>query len=324
MRKPLNRLLGRIVAIGTRRDFLRAAGFVLAGGLGSTLAAATAAPKAGLFLVGGPSLDHLGEPDTYHELIKRARNPGKPRVSFVTSASVIFRKKRMDEHLASFQNAGVDPKNVHVISIMKADDAPEITRDTPFAVAPEDRKALGVALEFLRHDDVVFLDGGDQNRLVPVLKSARLDADGPSAWDLLARRYREDDAFLLGGTSAGSAAMPRRMIHEDTVNLPEPAQYRGFNLPGLEGIAIDTHYDFRGRVWRFPAFMRKVGDRVGLGLPENGGIYLFDGVAEVFSVGTHEHTVAAQIHRGGVAVEKKYRPGERFALADLRAEALTG
>lgn len=305
----------------TRRAFLNAAGLLLAASPVRASGAVRPLPKAGLFLVGGPSLDHALEAETYRALMRRARNGTGSTIAFVTSASSIFRRERMDDHLAKFVRMGARASNIHIVSIMKSDDSPEVLRDTPFAVRPDDRRALADAIHLLKTDDVVFLDGGDQKRLVAVLKSARLDASQPSAWDVLAKRYVEDPDFLLGGTSAGAAALPRRMIHEDNITKPETDQYWGFNLPGLERIAIDTHYDTRGRIWRFPAFLRKTGDVLGLGLPENGGLFLRDGIAEVFSTGAPDREVALQFNHPDGETERRFRPGQRFALDAMRARA---
>jgi cyanophycinase len=308
----------------TRRAFLRSTGLTLA--VSTALAldevrAAAVVPKAGLFLVGGPSVDHALEGETYRELMRRSRKGTGATISFVTSASSIFRRKRMEEHLSAFVRMGAEASNIHIVSLMKQDDSAEVIRDTPFAVRPDDRRALADALRFLQTDDVVFMDGGDQKRLVAILKSVRLDDGNPCVWDLIAKRYRDDPSFLLGGTSAGASALPRRMIHEDTVTKPEKDQYWGFNLPGLERIAIDTHYDKRGRIWRFPAFMRKTGDILGLGLPENGGLSIRDGIAEVFSTGAPDREVAVQLNHPDGEAERRFCPGQRFALAELLSRA---
>lgn len=133
-------------------------------------------------------------------------------------------------------------------------------------------------VEQVRMADMIFFSGGDQVRLAEILNGSPL---------LAAVRERFAQGATVAGTSAGAAAASDPMLydgdaygfHKGSVGFAP-----GFNL--LPGVAIDTHFVGRGRLPRMAQFLASKRCRLGIGLPEDTGIFIApDGTTRVVGTG---------------------------------------
>lgn len=168
-------------------------------------------------------------------------------------------------------------------------------------------------LERLARLDLLFITGGDQERLARLLH-------GSAMHRLLLRRQR-DDGLVVAGTSAGAsilgAWMPGGGADEDSatpLDLSHDPIPRGLAL--LPGAVIDQHFTQRRRLARLIDLCSRGGGLVGLGIDEDtaaiirpgeslavvgsGSVTLVDGRA-AHAVGPGEPVVslrALNLHRG--------------------------
>jgi cyanophycinase len=159
----------------------------------------------------------------------------------------------------------------------------------------------------------VFLSGGRQKRLMEWLKKPIPKANGNNqAPDTLLRQlvaYHRRGG-LIGGTSAGAAALPDPMINDWTKEGEADIQ-EGI---GVLDKLVDTHTDARPeRLDR----LRKAAARlrvVGIALPECGGVYIRNG--HMRAVGAQPILIYHLPGRGFPRVPIQLTVGEDVALAD--------
>jgi cyanophycinase len=146
----------------------------------------------------------------------------------------------------------------------------------------EDHPADDLAtLERLRTADLVFMSGGDQERLTRFLLGTRFLA-------LLQQRYEEDDDFIIAGTSAGASAAGDPM-------LVQGQGWRGLRGDGIDvtpglglvpGVIFDQHFAERSRYPRLLHAVLRHPTCFGVGLSEETGLIIRPGQpAEVFGDG---------------------------------------
>jgi cyanophycinase len=121
-------------------------------------------------------------------------------------------------------------------------------------------------LEQLAGVDLVFMTGGDQNRLASLLH-------GTAAHRLLMRRQR-DHGLVVAGTSAGASVlgawMPGSSAKEDSatvLDLSDAPLARG--LAFLPGVVIDQHFAQRRRLARLMDLSSRYGGLIGIGVDED-------------------------------------------------------
>jgi cyanophycinase len=159
----------------------------------------------------------------------------------------------------------------------------------------------------------VFFAGGDQQRI--------LDRVVGSAFELALHR-RHGDGLVVGGTSAGAAAMSSIMIVSGRgltgPRLGGPAQGPGLSI--LRGAIIDQHFSERGRFGRLLAALAEHPGHLGLGIDEDTAL-LFD-EDELTVLGRGQVTV---IDAGGLSYNNASdltEPGTPLALCDLTLHVL--
>lgn len=135
-----------------------------------------------------------------------------------------------------------------------------------------------LTLTRLRAASLVFLSGGDQERLTELLL-------GTTFLELLRHRYQHDAGFVLAGTSAGASALGgqmlvagqgwRSLLHGGIEVVP------GLGL--LPHLLIDQHFAERARYPRLLHAVLAYPHLLGLGLSEETGLLLRGSqAAEVF------------------------------------------
>lgn len=129
----------------------------------------------------------------------------------------------------------------------------------------------------------VFFSGGAQEYIVDTLQPG-----GRETAMLAAIRAVFAAGGVVGGTSAGAAAMSQMMFRDAMDNLAVlKGQWRagqeydhglGFTAPGL---LIDQHFLKRGRIGRMLPALRALGCRRGLGIDENAAVVIRGASVEV-------------------------------------------
>lgn len=160
-------------------------------------------------------------------------------------------------------------------------------------------------LEMLEKADVIYFTGGDQVRLVEVLRDTE-------ALEIIKRRYHE--GAVIAGTSAGAAAMSEVMLArgsvEEGLNKGNVKVDRGLGL--LPHTVIDTHFVQRGRFARLLEVVTQDPSLTGLGISEDTAIVVRNGGREFDVVGSDNviifdgsevlHTNAREADRGEVLI----------------------
>lgn len=123
-----------------------------------------------------------------------------------------------------------------------------------------------------------FFTGGDQARIVELVKGTRVDQ---------VVRKRHAQGAVVGGTSAGAAMMPDRMIIEgDSATNPKVnAVEIGPGMGFLPGIVVDQHFSQRGRLGRLIAALVQQPAILGIGIDENTAVLVHGDEFEVVGAG---------------------------------------
>lgn len=118
------------------------------------------------------------------------------------------------------------------------------------------------AVEKIEQATGIFFTGGDQARIIELVKGSRVDK---------AIRARHAQGAVIGGTSAGAAMMPDTMIIEgDSATNPRvDVVDMGPGMGFLPGIAVDQHFAQRGRLGRLIAALVQQPAILGIGIDEN-------------------------------------------------------
>jgi len=127
-------------------------------------------------------------------------------------------------------------------------------------------------LERIRKCDAVMFSGGNQLRLTSIF-------GGTEFLEVLLKRYWEEPAFLVAGTSAGAMAMSNTMIYEGNATR---AHLKGevkitTGLGFIDDVIIDSHFEKRGRFGRLAQAIAANPSCIGIGLGEDTGMLITEG-----------------------------------------------
>jgi cyanophycinase len=138
------------------------------------------------------------------------------------------------------------------------------------ALAPLDEAKRNDLLQMLDHATGVFFTGGDQGRIIDVLKDDGL---------LAAFRARHHAGVVFAGTSAGTAIMSPRMITGNgdftVIDASKVETRPGLGL--LPGTIVDQHFLKRQRQNRLFALVLAHPDDLGVGIDEDTALLVEDG-----------------------------------------------
>jgi cyanophycinase len=153
----------------------------------------------------------------------------------------------------------------------------------------------------------VYFTGGDQNRIMDLLKDSEL-------YDALHHRYAEGVVFA--GTSAGTAIMSKTMLTgkgEATRLTPDLIETReGLGL--FEDVILDQHFLARQRFSRLFAVLMGSKEEIGIGIDEDGALAV-ENSRLVQVVGPEQ--VAVVIRDGDCDYATKIlNPGDAFDLQE--------
>lgn len=225
--------------------------------------------------------------------------------------------KRARERFVEWAGGG----GAHILVILWATSEPkesfdwirdELSAERPAQIegaplAPLTEATRAEFLEQLAKATGVFFSGGDQARVMDVLKDAELLA-------ALRARYRAGVAF--GGTSAGCAVMSTPMITGDgdftVIDGAKVDTREGLGL--LPGAIVDQHFLKRQRENRLFGLILNHTDLLGVGVDEATALLVEDGLrGEVAGAG--QVMLVDARREPGALVLRLFKDGERIDLA---------
>lgn len=170
-----------------------------------------------------------------------------PRIEIITSASLI------PEEVAEMYQEAFKALNIPTIGIMH--------------IKTEEDANKQEFLDRLHLAQAVWISGGDQNRLANIF-------GGSKALHILQKRYRDEDNFLIAGTSAGAMCLSQVMImgNIEGRNLAKGTVKLGTGLGFLNKLIIDTHFFVRSRFSRLLEAVAAFPDHLAIGLGEDTAI----------------------------------------------------
>jgi cyanophycinase len=158
-----------------------------------------------------------------------------------------------ENYLTAFSTLGC--KNVEVLYIRSKEDS-----ETEHAI------------NLIKNANCVMFSGGDQSKITDKI-------GGTTIHTILTERYKNDEGFVIAGTSAGAMAMANEMIAggsasesfiKGAVNM-----YKGLGL--IPELIVDTHFIRRGRFGRQSEAVAKFPNLTGIGLAEDTGMIIKNG-----------------------------------------------
>lgn len=135
-------------------------------------------------------------------------------------------------------------------------------------------------LERMRTADIVMFSGGNQLRLSATYGGTQL-------LKIVMDRFREEEMFVVAGTSAGAMAMSNTMIYEGNATR---AHLKGevkitTGLGFINDVIIDSHFEKRGRFGRLAQAVATNPACIGIGLGEDTGM-LITGLNKMEAIGS--------------------------------------
>ena len=127
-------------------------------------------------------------------------------------------------------------------------------------------------IQRIKEADAVMFSGGNQMRLTATF-------GGTEIYRTLQTRYKNEEGFLIAGTSAGAMAMSNTMIYEGNA---ANAHLKGAvkvttGLAFMGDVIFDSHFDKRGRFGRLAQAVATNPTCIGIGLGEDTGLLITEG-----------------------------------------------
>lgn len=158
-----------------------------------------------------------------------------------------------ENYLEAFAKLGCE--NVQVLDIRSREDA---------------EKSEAIAL--VRSAKCIMFSGGDQSKISKCLKDSEIH-------HILLDRYRNEEGFVIAGTSAGAMAMSAEMIAggSSRESFIKGAVALNKGLGFAPEVMFDTHFIRRGRFGRIAEAIAHFPNLLGIGLAEDTGLIIRNG-----------------------------------------------
>ena len=128
------------------------------------------------------------------------------------------------------------------------------------------------SIDLIKNADCVMFSGGNQSNITNKI-------GGTAIHRILLDRYKNDEGFVIAGTSAGAMAMTNEMISGGSASEAffkgSVSMYKGLGL--IPELIIDTHFIKRGRFGRQSEAVAKFPNLIGIGLAEDTGMVIKNG-----------------------------------------------
>ncbi|TYA55208.1 cyanophycinase [Formosa maritima] len=158
-----------------------------------------------------------------------------------------------DNYLSAFSALGC--KNVTVLNIKSKKDSEKEE-----------------SIQLIKNANCIMFSGGDQSKITNRI-------GGTTIHDILLNRYKNEEGFVIAGTSAGAMSMTNEMIAggspREAFVKGAVTMYKGLGL--IPELIIDTHFIQRGRFGRVSEAVAKFPDLIGFGLAEDTGMIIKNG-----------------------------------------------
>ncbi|WP_055443799.1 cyanophycinase [Lacinutrix himadriensis] len=136
------------------------------------------------------------------------------------------------------------------------------------------------SIDLIKTANCVMFSGGDQSKITDKI-------GGTAIHEILVDRYKNEAGFVIAGTSAGAMMMSQEMIAGGSASEAfikgAVTMYKGLAL--IPELIIDTHFIKRGRFGRISEAVAQFPKLVGLGLAEDTGLIIKNGMLEVIGSG---------------------------------------
>jgi len=172
------------------------------------------------------------------------------------------------------------------------------------------------SIELIKNANCIMFSGGNQSKITDKICGTTIHA-------ILVDRYKNEEGFVIAGTSAGAMAMANEMISGGSASEAfikgAVTMYKGLGL--IPELIIDTHFIKRGRFGRQSEAIAKFPNLIGIGLAEDTGMVIKNGndctvigsgMANVFDGNTLTHNN-----------EKILKEGTPMTMANLTIHVLS-
>jgi len=174
------------------------------------------------------------------------------KIVIIPTASSIP-KEVSENYITAFKTLGCT--NIHVLDIRSKKDSEK----------PE-------SIELIKTADGIMFSGGDQSKIAKKI-------GGTTIHQIMMDRYKNEEGFVIAGTSAGAMAMADQMIAggSSTDSFLKGAVLMDKGLGLIPELIFDTHFIQRGRFGRQSEAVAKFPNLIGIGLAEDTGMVIKNG-----------------------------------------------
>jgi cyanophycinase len=145
----------------------------------------------------------------------------------------------------------------------------DCTNVTHLRIRNRDEVDTAETLAAIKSCDGLMISGGNQMRLTTIY-------GGSEFLDIIHSRYKEEEGFVIAGTSAGAMAMSSTMIAEGSASTAHKKGAVkltvGWGL--IRKLIIDSHFIKRGRFTRLAQAVGSNPGSIGIGLGEDTGVII--------------------------------------------------
>lgn len=243
-----------------------------------------------LVIIGGAE-DKQGECKILREFVRLAGGL-KARIVVMTVATELPREVGY-EYVRVFEQLGV--AYVRIVDTFNREDA-----------------NTSSVLQAVNNATGIFFTGGDQARIVSLIKATELDA-------AIHKRYSE--GIVVAGTSAGAAMMPDVMIVEGEAQTNPRIEIvkLGPGMNFLPGVVIDQHFAQRGRLGRLLSALVQQPAVLGFGIDENTAVVVNGDKLQVIGLGAVTVVDVAEITHSNI---DRILKGEDLAFFGVKLHIL--
>ncbi len=239
------------------------------------------------------TLDFISEGILWH-VVREAGGVDAKIIVIPTASSIPVEVGQ--NYLDAFAKLGCS--DVHVLDIRTKEDA-------------EDLNTLG----HLNESQCVMFSGGNQSRISDII-------GGTKFHNILLKRYKKEQGFVIAGTSAGAMAMATQMIAggSSTESFVKGAVLMREGLGLIPELTIDTHFIMRGRFGRLAEAVAKFPKLLGIGLAEDTGLIIKN--CNTFEVIGPGMVILFDPRKLKHNNEKILSPGTPMSLTNLKTHVL--
>lgn len=196
------------------------------------------------------TLEFIDEGILFH-VVKEAGGIDANIVIIPTASSIP--KEVGENYVEAFTTLGC--KNITVLDIRSKEDSEKKT-----------------SIELIKNANCIMFSGGNQSKITNKI-------GGTTIHEILLDRYKNEEGFVIAGTSAGAMVMASEMIAGGSASEAfikgAVTMYKGLGL--IPELIIDTHFIRRGRFGRQSEAVAKFPNLIGIGLAEDTGMVIKNG-----------------------------------------------